>query len=142
LPHQSFDVPTADDCHGNPERVPKPSRDGLRRAKLACAHAFRPADCAVAALRCSHTGVCSAPATRAAKPRGGRGGQSVASRAGEGAAKPRGQVAGWAGPSARRAFVIGPACRPALEGESGSARTETDLQTHAPAASLPVKVSR
>jgi hypothetical protein len=89
-----FDAPTADDCDGNPERVPNPSRDGLRRAKLACAHAIRPADCAVAALRCSHTGVCSAPATRAAKPRGGWGGQSVASRAG---------------------FVIGPACRPALE---------------------------
>jgi len=33
---------TADDCDGNPERVPNPSRDGLRRAKLACAHAAGP----------------------------------------------------------------------------------------------------
>jgi hypothetical protein len=46
------------------------SRDGLRRAKLACAHAMR--------FRSSSTGVHSGPATRAAQPRGeGRGGPSL-----------------------------------------------------------------
>ena len=29
----------SNDCHGNPDRVPKPSRDGLRQAKPASAHA-------------------------------------------------------------------------------------------------------
>jgi hypothetical protein len=36
---------------------------------------IRPADCAVAALRCSHTGVCSAPVLAPAKARRSRGGR-------------------------------------------------------------------
>ena len=34
-------TPTLVNSHGDPERVPKPPRDGLRRAKLAYAHAIQ-----------------------------------------------------------------------------------------------------
>jgi len=56
------------------------SRDGLRRAKLACAHADGPLLASGLRFRSSSTSAHSGPAKRAAQPRAGVAGWSVASR--------------------------------------------------------------